>query len=233
MADMISDDYILVNGVSSATVGLWVDTPPVPPMARQRVTTWQTGGDMDVTAPDDAYEDIKIPVSAYVFFRRGDFDLSRIYAFLSDAKTLQLSRFANRFFKVRSVDGITPQAQYDGQRIKIAIAFTCAPFKYHVSNGEITPSGTVENPGTRYARPVYKIMHSGGCTLTVNGEVLTVAAGASSPIFVDAERMAAYDQNGAVQTQHTAGLYPFLQPGLNTVSTTATVLTVTGNWRDY
>ena len=42
-----SADYFIVNDVSSASVGLYVDTPPVPPMAKQRVTTWQTGMDAD------------------------------------------------------------------------------------------------------------------------------------------------------------------------------------------
>ena len=231
--DMISADYLIVNGVSSETFGLWIDTPPVPPMARQRVTTWQTGIDMDDAAPDDTWENITLNFAAYVFFRSGDFDLSAVYAFLADAKTLEISRFSGRFFKVRQLSGITPQAQYDGQRIKISLQFICAPFKYHTTNPENTPSGTIENPGTRYSRPVYKIEHSGGCTLTVNGEVLTISAGASSPIFVDAARMIAYNSAGENQTKFTAGNFPFLQPGINTISTTGTALTVTGNWRDY
>ena len=233
MADLISGDFITVNGVSSETVGLWVDTPPVPPMARQRVTSWSTGIDMDESAPDDVWENITLNFSAYVFFRGTNFSLAPVYAFLADARTLAFSRFSGRYFKVRQVGQIAPAAQYDGERIKIQLQFVCAPFKYHISNDPVTPSGTIENPGTRYSRPVYAITHSGACKLTVNGEQLQIAAGAASPIYIDAQRMIAHDANGVNQTMHTTGKFPFLQPGINTISTTGTGLSVTGNWRDF
>ena len=231
--DLISGDSITVNGVSSATVGLYIDTPPVPPMARQRVTSWSTGIDVDDSAPDDVWEDITLSFTGYVFFRKTDFDLAAVYAFLADAKTLAFSRFSGRYFKVRQVGQIAPAAQYDGERIRIPLQFVCAPFKYHTSNDPVTPSGTITNPGTRYSRPVYAITHSGACKLTVNGEELTIAAGAASPIYIDAQRMIAYETNGLNQTKYTTGFFPFLQPGINTISTTGTGLSVTGNWRDF
>ena len=234
MADLTSQDYFIVNGTSSATVGLYVDTPPVPPMAQQRVTTWATGIDMDSASPDDVWENITLTLNTYVFFRDDDFSLADVYAFLADAKTLQLSRFTNRFFKVRQVKAVTPQMQYDGQRIKIQISFICAPFKYHVDNEEIVVNtDIITNPGTRYSRPVYKITHSGACTLTVNGQELNIASAASSPIFIDAERMFAYNSAGENQTKYTTGKYPFLQPGQNAIASTGSGLTVVGNWRDY
>jgi phage-related protein len=234
MADLTSNDYFTVNGVSSATVGLWIDTPPVPPMSRQRVTTWQTGVDMDFSSPDDVWEDITLTFAAYAFFKSAEFGMAAVYAFLANAQTLGLSRFANRFFKVRSLNQVTPAAEYDGQRIKLQIAFNCAPWKYHTGNTAVTPaSGTVTNPGTRYSRPVYKIAHSGACALTVNGETLQIDATAASPIFIDAERMIAYDESGNNQTSHTTGQFPFLVPGTNAVSTTGTSVEITGNWRDY
>ena len=234
MADLTSTDYILINGVSSETVGLWIDTPPVPPLSRQRVTTWETGIDADGSVPDDVFDNIQLAVDAYVFFKTADFSLAAVYAFLANAQTVGISRFADRFFKVREVGGIAPQAQYDGQRLHIPVTFVCDPFKYHTSNSAVTPDGgTVTNPGTRYSRPVYKITHSGGCTLTVNGETLTIASGASSPVYIDADRMFAYDGDGVNQTKYTTGAFPFLQPGTNNVSTTGTAVEITGNWRDY
>lgn len=233
MADITSRDYFTLDGVSSATVGLYVDTPPIPPLAKQRYTTWKTGVDMDSTSPDDVFEDINISFSCYLFFRE-NFDLSAIYAFLQGKSTLQFSRFPDRFFKIRQIGGVTPQQQYMGSKIKFTVQFVCAPFKYHTANPETAVSGgTIENPGTRFSRPVYKITHSGACTLTVNGEVLEISAGAASPIYIDASRMFAHDANGVNQTRNTKGNFPFLQPGTNTISTTGTALSVTGNWRDY
>lgn len=234
MADIISADYFIVNGVSSATVGLFVDTPPVPPMAAQRYTEWATGVDMDNSSPDDVYENIQITLSCYMFFKSVNFSLAEVYAFLAPAKTLQLSRFADRYLKVRQVQSVSPSSQYDGNKIKLQIGFVCAPFKYHTSNEEIAVNtDTITNPGTRYSRPVYKITHNGACTLTVNGQELQIAAGASSPIFIDAERMFAYNGNGENQTKYTTGNYPFLQPGQNAIASTGSGLTVIGNWRDY
>ena len=63
MADITSRDYFLLDGVSSATVGLYVDTPPIPPLAKLRYTTWQTGIDMDNASPDDVFENITLSFS--------------------------------------------------------------------------------------------------------------------------------------------------------------------------
>lgn len=234
MPDIISPDYFALDGASSATVGLFVDTPIVPPMAQQRYTTWNTGIDSDASSPDDVFEDITISFSAYLFFRQNDFNLSEIYAFLAGKKNLQFSRYLNRFFKIKQLAGVEPSRSQDGNKISFVISFVCDPFKYHTVNPETAVSGgTIENPGTRFSRPVYKITHSGACTLTVNGEVLEISAGAASPIYIDSSRMFAHDANGVNQTRNTKGNFPFLQPGTNTISTTGTALSITGNWRDY
>ena len=237
-----SADYFIVNGISSASVGLYVDTPPVPPMASQRVTTWQTGIDADCHSPDNVYDDIRLTINAYCFFPES-FDLSAVYAFLADAKTLMFSRFPNRFLKVVKVDSVQPVQQWDGKRITLKIGFTCNPFKYHASNPEIAiTENKLVNPGTRYSRPLYKITHDvGGDTiLSVNGQTCTINYRASNPIYIDSERMIAYNESGVNQTQYTAGLFPFLAPGMNLLSVvhssgiaSAASLVVKGNWRDY
>lgn len=234
MPDIISPDYFTLDGVSSATVGLFVDTPIVPPMAQQRYTTWNTGIDSDASSPDDVFEDITVSFSAYLFFRNSNFNLSEIYAFLAGKKVLEFSRFNGRFFRIKQLASVDPSRDYDGNKISFVISFVCDPFKYHSENPETVVSGsTIENPGTRFSRPIYKITHSGGCSLTVNGEVLSIAAGAASPIYIDSQRMFAYNGNGENQTKYTTGNFPFLQPGVNNIATTASALTVTGNWRDY
>lgn len=243
-SNITSADYFYVNNVSSASVGLYVDTPPVPPMAKQRVTTWSTGVDADGHSPDDVYENIKITVSAYSFFPE-TFDFSAVYAFLADARTLMFSRFPNRLLKVVQVDAVQPQPKWDGKRITLKISFTCEPFKYHAINPETpTPQHSIDNPGTRYSRPIYKLTLAkcdNGYTLSVNGQVCTISGGAPSPFWIDTTRMIAYDENGVNQTQLTNGIYPFLSPGTNLLSCysfTNNVMTVhpvsvIGNWRDF
>lgn len=231
---IISPDYFKLDGVSSETVGLYVDTPPIPPLAQQRYTTWETGIDMDYATPDDVYENIELAFSCFLFFKSSDFSLAELYAFLQGKSTLQFSRFPDRHFKIRQLKGVTPIGNYDGNKIALEIAFECAPFKYHDSNSEVSPSsGKLENPGTRYSRPIYKITHSGACSIVVNGETLEISASASSPLYVDAQRMIAYNESGENETKYTTGNYPFLQPGVNNVLTYGAAVTVIGNWRDY
>jgi len=233
-----SQDYFTLDGVSSAAVGLWVDTPPVPPLARQRYTTWKTGVDADMTSPDDVWEDITLSFSCYVFLKNDDFRLDAIYAFLNGKSRLQCSRFPNRFFKIRQVGGVTPAQQYDGNKIRLNISFVCNPFKYHTSNATVTPdaNGIVTNPGTRYSRPVYQITrsHNGECTMTVNNQLLVISSDAPAHMTVDAERMIAYNtQNSENATKYTTGYFPFLNPGQNTVTLENCSVQILGNWRDY
>lgn len=246
MAVITSADYFIVNGVSSASVGLYVDTPPVPPMASQRVTTWSTGVDMDGHSPDNVFDNITLTVKAYSFFP-STFDLAAVYAFLADARKLMFSRFPNRFLKVVQVGSVQPKQKHDGARIELDIMFLCEPWKYHTSNAEVdvTQTHTIHNEGTRYSRPVYK------CTITklgydsvlaVNGQTCIIDRAAASPLWIDTERMIAYDENGENQTPMTSGIYPFLASGDNTLSLYTPIsggqyqnqgLTVIGNWRDY
>lgn len=227
------DDFY-INGVSARTVGLVVDNLQPPPMAQQRHTVWSTGIDADSYQDDDVFDDIEYIIPARVLCNPNDFDNSTLYGFLQAAKTLQLSKLAGKYFKVRAVGGIVPTSAVRGNEITYSIRLILEPFKYHLSNDEVSPaSGIITNPGMRYSRPVYKITHTGACVLSVNGETTQIDATAASPIFIDSDRMFAYDEAGTNQTRHTTGQFPFLQPGTNTVSTTGSAVTVIGNWRDY
>ena len=244
MVTVTSPDYFLINGVSSETVGLYTDTPPVPPLAMQRVTVWNTGVDMDGYSPDNVFENIQISIRAFTFFPE-TFNCSSVYAFLANAKTLMFSRFPNRFLKVVQVDAVQPEHSYDGKRIELNITFTCEPFKYHTANAETTVTNNrIDNPGTRYSRPIYKLTiekTAYDAVLQVNGQNLTIDRAADSPIWIDTERMIAYDSETENQTQLTNGMYPFLSPGANTVVCYTFVgnnlvyhtVQITGNWRDY
>lgn len=222
-----------INGVSARTVGLVVDALRPPPMAKQRHTVWQTGIDTDFSSPDDTYESPEYHITARII-KQPNFNTSPVYAFLADAKTLTLSNQQGFFFRVQQVLGVNPTSTARGNEQTYDIGFILAPFKYHIENTEIEiTEDTLQNPGTRYSRPIYRITHTGACSLTVNGDVLRIAAGAPSPIFVDAERMIAYGANGDNATKYTTGDFAFLKPGVNAITTSGCTVAVTGNWRDY
>ena len=212
--------------------------PPVPPLARQRYTSWQNAIDGDGSTPDDTFDNITLNFDCYYFFAES-FDLAPLYKFLQNRKTLQLTRMPDRFLKIRQLSGVTPVQQYDGSRIKMQISFVCDPFKYHTQNPEITPTeNVIYNPGTRFSRPVYKIHKdaaSGEATLTVNGQQLRILSGSPQNVTVDAERMIAYGtDSGTNCTRFTEGLFPFLAPGVeNPVIASGCSVSIRGNWRDF
>lgn len=226
-APIVSGDYILINGISSNTVGLYIDTPPVPPMAKQRYTQYQTGADTDSVSPDDSFENITLTVNAYQFFAES-FDNRAVYDFLKNAETLQTSRFVNFLYKVQKFSVQNPQASFDGKKIQYRIDFECEPFKYAVENSLQTISaGTITNLGNRYSRPVWVVTGNGGgdCILTVNGAEFKIGGNLNTACCVDCQRMMAYTST-AVVTQTTTGKFPFLAVGENTVSWNANIASV-------
>lgn len=237
MSTIQSPDYFSIDGVLSSSVGLYCDTPPVPPMARKRFTTFKYGSDEDGVFSDDSFENVSYTLQAYKFGE--DYDVSDIYAFLQDAKRLEISRDDTYFYKIRTVDSVTPQIKYDGARADYKIRLTLSPFRYHKENEEIIvpAGGIITNPGTRYSKPIFRCtVASTGSKLTCNGVELTINQ--TGAITVDSERMLIYKTVSGVNTaitQYTVGQLPMLSPGQNLIQWTSGIsnLSVVGNWRDY
>ena len=244
-----SRDDILLDGVSAKTCGVIVEVPPPVPMAQQRYTEYNVGKDSDFVSSDDSFACVSYRITVRRLLQPGDFRGGKFYALLATARTLQLSRNPDRYYKIAAVQSVEPSAAYRGQEIRYDIDFLLYPFAYHTKNAPVTMGSLdpdITNPGTRYSRPLYKVTHGGtGCDLVVNGAVCKIQPWTDknglttyppSPIYIDAERMVAYSLSGADMvnaTKFTDGDLPFLNPGRNTAYTTGSSLEITGNWRDY
>lgn len=229
-----SEDFIKINGVSSASLGIYIDAPSVPPMSQQRITAASVGLDCDISTRDDVWEDITISVPAFLFYSADDFDLSPVYAFIANAETLEISRFPGFYFKVRNVGAVVPSHSYGGDKIKIPLTFTCKPFKYYTSNEWTAFNGeTITNPGTRFCRPLYHITGTQAATLTVNGANFVISDTGGTNFYIDCERLLAYFANGTSILPKTGGMFPFLQPGVNNVELSAGTLEYKLNARCY
>lgn len=220
-----SDDYIILDGVSSNTVGLYCDTPPVPPMARQRYTVYQTGAEQDGTTPDNSFEDMEIPVNLFTFLDE-DFDNSAVYQYIYNKSRLELSRHEGFYYKIRQVVVSQPQEIADGRRIGYSVTFTVAPFRYLTTNPAISVNSgdLVSNSGTYYSRPVIAITGSGDITLTVNGREFHLY-GVSGTVTVDSERHICYSGNTVIYNKDS-GSYPLLAVGENLIEFTGSVTAV-------
>lgn len=234
-------DAVYLDGVSLLDFGLAAEMPqPVPP-AKQRYTTWQSG-DSDHTVPDDSFEDVEYTLTLRKFKEPNNFLNPAFYKLASEAQTLIISRHGGRYYKIRKLLGINTVANHKGNEVIYQITFALAPFAYHINNPEVNVTSTsqIENPGTRYSRPIYKLEHAlnAPTNLSVNGQICTINYDAASPLWIDTVRMIAYDANGNNMLPKTSGQFPLLAPGINLLSaisggTTYHTLIVTGNWRDY
>lgn len=232
-----SPDKMLVNGVPSETVGLYVDRPPMPPMASEKVSTHdlptQNGS---VIRRMGVYDDITLTVKCYVF--DGGYHPQDIYKYLSGAKTVSFSRVPDYFYKVKKVNGITPQYKQLGKNF-LQVQFECEAFRYTVDNAPQTFTGTeftIYNRGNVACDPVYKLVLSDEATtekLTVNGEELEIAATtiAGETIYVDVARKKVWmyaDEAQTVIQRLTSGSFwkQILQCGWNAVTVTGGIESV-------
>lgn len=242
-----SREHFYVNGVKSTDVGLNVEFLQPVPMAAQRYTQWTTGADMDSSTPDDSFENIPYNIEARVLRNPSGFDSSDIYALFANAQMLSLSTVPGYYYKIRKVLGITPSAEPElrGNSITYLISLELAPFKYMIDNSEVSADYAIENPGSRYSRPLYKVTNrSEGATnlsLIVNGQTyaLTGLTDSDAVIYIDAEKLLCYSkvtENSSSTVNlmsKSTGQIPFLTTGQNACRVTDGTLTVTGNWRSY
>lgn len=237
-------DSIYLDGIPLSTYGLAAEMPQPVPIAKPRYTVWQSG-DSDISEPDDSFDDVEYTFTVRCFKSPTNFRNPEFYAACAQAQSLMISRHSGRHYKIRRLVGITPAATAHGNDIAYNVTFALAPFAYFNTNPETeTPYHTINNPGTRYSRPIYKVTFTksnGVCYLSVNGQVCTINRAADSPLWIDTTRMIAYDSEGTNQTQMTSGIFPFLAPGDNLLSCYTDdggtmsyfPLSVIGNWRDY
>ena len=224
----VNTDFFTLDGVSSNTKGIWCDTPPVPPMAKQRYTAYQTGADEDRTTPDESYEDVKYKLTFYTI--EDGYDTRDIYSYIQSAKQLQISRLEGLYFKVRQVDLSSVETAYRGNRIKYTATFTLAPFKYAVDNEEstITDGDIVVNNGSRYSKPIIELTGSGDITLGLNGDNFTITLPSDGEtVIIDSDRYITYDKSShEVKHNVVGGLYPMLAVGNNAFTVSGSVSSV-------
>ena len=240
--ELVSGAKFYFNSISSDSVGLYVDTLPIPNMGQMRYSQWMVGADEDRSAPDWTFEDIEYPITAYKFLP-DSLDDTILHEFFQNPQTLQLSILPGVFFKIRSIR-VNAVGEYDNRRIRYDITLTLAPFRYNTNNDELLlddQSGTVvQVEGNRYAKPVFRIIARaqtliGGETIkiTVNGQEFDVHIPDAATTYIDSDREIVYS-NGYLLRDNALGKYPLLSPGANLISWTgspsAVYLTKNERW---
>ena len=213
-----SPDYLIIDeSRNSNDIGIWVDTPPMPPMAEQVHREISIPGrEESLTIIDDTFKDIPLAVKAYVFDNA--YDMTAVYTWLRGATKLRF-KDDDYYYRVKQVK--PPTLNYKGHgRTMITLNFVVSPFRYILADATVISTETtttVQNLGNIYCRPRYKIYGSGTLTLRVDNNVNNQLkiTGVDEYVIVDAERMLVY-KDSATFLQNE-GVIPFLDVGSSEV----------------
>lgn len=214
-----SPDYLIINeSQTSNDIGIWVDTPPMPPMAEQ-VYRELTIPDREenLTVADESYKDIQLAVKAYAFDNA--YDMTTVYSWLRGAKKLRF-KDDDYYYRVKKV--LPPTLNYQGYgKTMITLNFVVSPFRYFVVDTTVistTSTTTVQNLGNVYCRPQYKIFGSGTIKLQVDDSANAVTVSdVDGYCIIDAERMLIYKDSTFLSA---TGIIPFLDTGSSSVVVT-------------
>ena len=239
MANYTSDYSFTIDGVSSDTHGIFVETLEPVPHAQQRYTTGITSKPYGI--PDGVYNEIPYSIVFHKFYP-SDMDDSAIRLYLSKGSILQLSNLPNVYFTILTMSTQVSQTA-DNKRIDYVLSLTLEPYRYGVTNPwiNITSGATVKNDGTITAFPVIELTDpDGDIKITVNGvdyEIKGLSASETATpnkVYIDRERFLIYDQDNRMLIGKDNGKLPELAVGNNTITWdgTVTAVRIKVNWRE-
>lgn len=123
---------------------------------------------------------------------------------------------------------------------RFVILFNCRPFKYAVSNSEVsieTGLGTsLLNIGSAKSKPTIKVYCDGDGSFTINNRTVDIVGFDKTVLMLDSElEEAYYTSEGAFMNANNfmSGEFPILDMGNNIITFTGgvTKLVITPNWR--
>lgn len=239
MANYTSDYSFTIDGTSSNTYGLFVETLDPVPHAQQRYSTGITSKPYGI--PDGVYNEIPYNITFHKFYPT-DLDDKEIRSFLSKGSILQLSILPTVYFSILTMSTQISQTA-DNKRIDYVLSLTLEPYRYGVNNPwiNLTSGATVKNNGTITALPVIELTDpDGDIKITVNNVDYEIkgleASGTETPnkVYIDRERFILYDQNNKLLIGKDNGKLPELAVGDNVITWdgTITAVRIKVNWRE-
>lgn len=227
------------NDGTSYEHGVLVSKRPDIPTAFENVEFVTVAGrDAPVTVKQGTYDNIKISIECGFLVKDPDEWMWRardIRSWLSGSGKLTFTDSSDIFYKVKNV-GISEFKRTAKRYGEFKVEFTCETFGYlHSGIKEYQISEVLYNPYST-CKPIYKIVGSGSCTLTVNGNKMT--ASVTDNITIDTDKMMAYreDEESVKELINTSvtGEYEdlYLKTGKNTITrTSGFTITIIPNWR--
>lgn len=229
-------DYISFRGVSTASLtGVIVRTMPSHAKGNLRVNEYYVPGRDGSLHVSEGYADVMLTCELMLIGETYDKRLV-VNAWADGHGKLYTSDDTAHCWEASVIDGVqwyrdeTANGFYDVARI----TFRCKPFMRETVESTINVSGdtTVTNIGNVVALPMIRVNGVGNCSLTVNGNEITLAGLVSgTPVYIDSAAGYVYTEAGATEM---TGQFPELPLGSCTVSisggTTSLVITPRWGW---
>lgn len=225
----------ILNGISSEDLHTVIQSRPVLETPKRRVQFKQAFGQSGSTPYDEeAYDNTELPLILYTDGPDAVTSREAIYEMFNSGKYIDLKMYCDdsKIYKVMTIEPPKFESRYYmGEGMSYEVLLTVLPYKYLIDSPLATflQSGSIFNPMRYNSLPIIKVYGSGDIVLNVNGIPFSMK-GVSSYITLDSKFMFAYKDTGGVLTNENSKIYtreyPYLKPGVNTISWTGTVTKV-------
>lgn len=192
-------NYVIVDDVSSRTLGLFCKRLPMWPIATESKNSITIGGRLDnLYQSANHYGDIQVDIEAVLIGH----EMDPIIRYFTNGKKLVFSHLPDRYAVIRQLVSIDQQRVGSGA-LELRITLKCSPFKYRVSNPFTTYSSSpayFQTVGTIYSEPlIAAIGCSSGFSMSLNGTVISTTD-LTGDIFFDVPNRVVYKYVDNVRT---------------------------------
>ena len=226
---------LIYNGRRSLDYGLMVTGKTVYNGAQRDVTVIEVPGrDGNLIIDNGRYKNVPIRYDLAIVPGMTPFDFAELAQIikdwlLPDAGYHELwDDYDPRYYRLGAYTGSVDIEQELTSLGSCSLSFDCKPFRYSVEGQQavtLTAAGTLYNGEVYASKPYIKVTGSGDITLTINGTDYELDD-VDGYIELDSELMDAYKGTSNQNSKLTAGDFPKLIPGLNSISWTGTVTSV-------
>ena len=227
--------FLTYNGRRSLDYGLMVTGKTAFNGAQRDVTVVQVPGrDGDLIIDNGRYKNVPIKYDLAIVPGMAPFGFAELAQIIKDwllpgTGYYQLwDTYDPRYYRLGAYTGNVDIEQELTSLGSCSLSFDCKPFRYSVAGQQaitLTSAGALYNGEAYASKPYIKVTGSGDITLTINGTDYELED-VDAYIELDSELMNAY--KGAINqnSKMTSVDFPKLVPGLNSISWTGTVTSV-------
>lgn len=225
----MGQSFFIWNGIDCRSRGVIMRGPAPIVRAEERVKHVEIpglAGDLTQTEGTDIFNSYIQTVTISV---RGAYNVRNIYRWLRGAGYVTFSGEPDRKQAARVIGAITlNRVSRNLDHWAGEVQFYCQPFKQKLTENKVTISAlgaSVRNEGDVTCRPLWKVTVSGSGTnqsiaLTAGGNTFAVTGQTGGTvIWIDSGTMEVFNADKTeLITRNSAGEFPVLLPGANTVS---------------